>query len=273
MAISYGGKRVIVSGGGGAGMGAAAVTQLVELGAEVHVLDRKDPPVAVASHQATDLTDPEAMEAAVEEIGGQIDCLFNCVGVAGPPFVSAMVTMLVNFVGVRHLSELVTDRMPKGGAIATITSTAGVGWQNELDTWLPLLQTDGFQEASDWCEGHIDEIGMAYGPSKKVASAWTQYACNDLGKRGIRINCTMPGPTQTPMFPEFEEKVGADFWSQYPIPLGRFATPEDQANALIFLNSDAASCISGVSLIVDGGTVGAAQAGTISLPVPQPKVS
>jgi NAD(P)-dependent dehydrogenase (short-subunit alcohol dehydrogenase family) len=179
--------------------------------------------------------------------------------------------MLVNFAGVRHLTELVADHMPRGGAIATITSTAGVGWEKEMDTWGPLLETESFDDARAWCEENLDLIGAAYIPSKKVATAWTMYACNDLGARGIRINCTMPGPTQTPMFPEFQEKVGADFWAQYPIPIGRFATPEDQAEALIFLNSPAASCISGVSLIVDGGTVGAASAGTISLPVPVPK--
>ena len=49
--FSYEGKRVVVSGGGGAGMGAAAVEGLAELGAEIHVLDLKDPPIKVASHQ------------------------------------------------------------------------------------------------------------------------------------------------------------------------------------------------------------------------------
>ena len=59
--FSYEGKRVVVSGGGGAGMGAAAVEGLAELGAEIHVLDLKDPPVKVASHQIVDLRDPDAV--------------------------------------------------------------------------------------------------------------------------------------------------------------------------------------------------------------------
>ena len=54
---SYEGKRVLVSGGGGAGMGAAAVRDLVELGAEVHVFDLKEPPVDVASFRTVDLRD------------------------------------------------------------------------------------------------------------------------------------------------------------------------------------------------------------------------
>src|SRR5437588_10406771 len=107
---SYEGMRVVVSGGGGAGMGAAAVRELVNLGAEVHVLDLKEPPVKVASHQVVDLRDPNATSAAVEKIGGQIDALFNCAGLPGPPF-SDVDVLLVNFVGMRHLAEEVVRRM------------------------------------------------------------------------------------------------------------------------------------------------------------------
>jgi len=68
----YEDRRVIVSGGGGAGMGAAVVRHLSELGAEVHVLDLKEPPVKVSSYQAADLRDPDATAAAVEAIGGSV---------------------------------------------------------------------------------------------------------------------------------------------------------------------------------------------------------
>src|SRR6266498_298270 len=68
--FSYEGKRVVVSGGGGAGMGAAAVQGLDELGAEIHVLDLKDAPIKVASQQVVDLREPDAVADAVENIGG-----------------------------------------------------------------------------------------------------------------------------------------------------------------------------------------------------------
>ena len=74
--FSYEGKRVVVSGGGGAGMGAAAVEGLAEMGAEIHVLDMKEPrsgdelPVGRPA-------DPDAVAAAIEQIGGPIDALFN----------------------------------------------------------------------------------------------------------------------------------------------------------------------------------------------------
>src|SRR5262249_6034947 len=61
----YDGKRVVVSGGGGAGMGAAATTELANLGAEIHVIDLKEPPVPVKSHQVVDLRDPDATAEAI----------------------------------------------------------------------------------------------------------------------------------------------------------------------------------------------------------------
>jgi len=137
---SYEGRRVVVSGGGGAGMGAAVVRQLEPLGAEIHVIDLKEPPVKVASYHATDLRDPDAIDAAVSAIGGRIDALFNCAGLPGGRF-SDLDTMLVNFVGQRLLADLVVERMDAGGAIANISSGAGpVGratWRSGSHLWKP----------------------------------------------------------------------------------------------------------------------------------------
>jgi NAD(P)-dependent dehydrogenase (short-subunit alcohol dehydrogenase family) len=264
--IDYEGKRVIVTGGGGSGMGAAAVEQLSRLGAEVHVLDLREPAIAVASFQRVDLKDPAAIEAAVEAIDGTFHGLFNCVGVPGPPFLPPLDTMLINFAGVRLLTERVTARMPPGGAVVSIASAAAAGWQAQLSTLLPLVETDGFDAARTWCEEHPDEVGAAYTPSKVALAIWTAYACDDLGRRGIRINCTLPGPTDSPMLPDFKRKMQDGFWERYPIPLGRFQTPAEQASALVFLNSNAASAITGAALLTDGGTVSAAGTGRVTLP-------
>ena len=101
----YEGSRAIVSGGGGAGMGAAVVRHLAQMGAEVHVLDLKEPPVDVASYHAVDLRDPEATAQVIDKIGGNIDSLFNCAGLAGSKFPDVDV-MLVNLVGMRHVADL-----------------------------------------------------------------------------------------------------------------------------------------------------------------------
>ena len=263
--FSYEGKRVVVSGGGGAGMGAAAVEGLAELGAEIHVLDLKDPPVKVASHQTADLRDPDAVATAIDNIGGRIDALFNAAGLPGPPFPDVD-TMLVNFAAPRHLTALVVPHMTDGGAICSISSTAGSGYLLNLEKWMPLVDTKDFAEAKAWIEAHPEESMGAYTPSKEALIIWTMKAAMDLNAQGIRLNCISPGPTDTPMMPAFEDMAGGgqiiDLFAQ---GLGRRSTPAEQGWPMIFLNSDAASYISGENLNTDGGTVSAITTGRLVL--------
>jgi NAD(P)-dependent dehydrogenase (short-subunit alcohol dehydrogenase family) len=263
--FSYEGKRVVVSGGGGAGMGAAAVEGLVELGAEVHVLDLKDAPVPVASHQIVDLREPDAVAAAVDKIGGRIDALFNAAGLPGAPF-SDIDTMLVNFAAPRHLTSLVVPRMTDGGAVCSISSTAGSGYVLNLEKWMPLVDTPDYASAKAWIEANPEEILGGYSQSKEALIIWTMKAAMDLNTQGIRLNCISPGPTDTPMMPAFEDMAGGgqiiDLFAQ---GLGRRSTPAEQGWPMIFLNSDAASYISGENLNTDGGTVSAITTGRLVL--------
>lgn len=258
----YEGTRVVVAGGGGAGMGAAAVTELTDLGAEVHVLDLREPSGDVASYQATDLLDPAATEAAIEKIGGEINALFNCAGRPGGRY-SDLEVMTVNFVAARHLADLVAPHMPAGSAIASISSTAGAGWMANIGKWLPLAHTQGFEAGRAWCETHPSEIAGGYAPSKEALLVWTQWAALGLANKGIRVNAISPGPTDTPMMPDFIAQVGKEFMDNFPIPLERRARPEEQAYPLIFLNSRAASFITGENVNTDGGTMGSIMTGTI----------
>jgi len=258
----YEGTRVVVAGGGGAGMGAAAVTELTNLGAEVHVLDLREPPGDVASYQAIDLLDPAATEAAIEKIGGEIHALFNCAGRPGGRY-SDLEVMTVNFVSARHLADLVAPHMPAGSAIASISSTAGAGWMANIAKWLPLVHTQGFEAGRAWCESHPTEIAGGYAPSKEALIIWTQWAALELATKGIRVNAISPGPTDTPMMPDFIAQVGKEFMDNFPIPLERRARPEEQAYPLIFLNSRGASFITGENVNTDGGTMGSIMTGTI----------
>ena len=260
--FSYEGKRVVVSGGGGAGMGAATVEGLADLGAEIHVLDLKEPPIDVASYQSADLRDPDAVAAAIETIGGRIDALFNCAGLPGEPF-SDVDTMLVNFAAARHLSALVAPRMTNGGAIASIASTAGSGYLLNIQKWLPLVTTPDFASAKAWIEAHAADIEGGYAPSKEALIIWTMYAAADFAPKNIRLNCISPGPTDTPMMPAFEDMASEKLVNLFAQGLGRRATPEEQAWPMIFLNSDAASYISGENLDTDGGTISAMTTGRI----------
>jgi NAD(P)-dependent dehydrogenase (short-subunit alcohol dehydrogenase family) len=234
-------------------MGAAAVRDLLELGAEVHVFDVKEPSSEVASYRSVDLRDPGAIDAALAEVGGPLDALFNCAGLPGPPF-SGLDVMLVNFIAARHLTTLAAQHMAPGSAVATISSAGAFGWENVMGQISGLIDTPGYAEARQWCEDHPDAVGEGYLLSKQAIIVWTLHAALDLAPRGIRVNCTSPGPTQTPMMPSFEAYMGKDFMDRFPKPLGgRNSTPEEQAHLVVFLNSDAATYITGTNVYADGG--------------------
>src|SRR6478736_4319515 len=163
--LGYSGKRVIVS-GAASGMGAATTELLVELGAEVHAIDIKKPEIAgLASFTETDLRDPAQIEAAVAKIGAIVNALFNCAGL--PNTFSNLDVMLVNFCGLRHLTEAVIPNMIEGSAISCIASTAGIGWMQNLGMLFELLATPDFDAARAWCEAHPKELSNAYGLSKE----------------------------------------------------------------------------------------------------------
>lgn len=260
----YEGMRVVVSGGGGAGMGAATVTELANLGAEIHVLDLREPPVDVASYQAADLLDPDATADAIANVPGPIHALFNCAGLPGPPF-SDLDTMTVNFLAMRHLAELCADRMTEGGAVASISSTAGSGYLANIAKWMPLVTTSSFAEGKAWCEANPEAIATGYSPSKEAICVWTHYAALSYAEKRIRVNCISPGPTQTPMMGDFEAFAGKELIDAFTKGAGRRSTPEEQAYPLIFLNGRAASYVSGENFVTDGGTLGGIMTGQVDL--------
>lgn len=94
---------------------------------------------------------------------------------------------------------------------------------------------------------------------------WTMLNSSPLIKKGIRINCILPGPTQTPMTAQLESMSGKAVMEAAMQPINRFATPLEQAGPLVFLNSDLASYVNGVVLPVDGGFMGGVTTGQIDL--------
>ncbi|RJF91188.1 coniferyl-alcohol dehydrogenase [Sphingomonas cavernae] len=262
--LGYKGKRVIVS-GCFSGMGEATARLLVELGAEVHGLDYKDSTLPLASFNNVDLRDPASIEAAVAKIGGKVDALFNCAGL--PQSFPPMDVMKVNFIGLRHLTEQVVPLMGPGGAIASIASTGGLGWSRRIPTNMEFVTTKGFQAAVEWCEAHMDVVGEGYAFSKENVIVWTQFMGAHLIKKGIRINCTLPSPTQTPMMATFEAASGKDVVEAAAQPMGRYSTPDEQAGGIVLLNSAPASIVNGVVFPVDGGFMGGVATGQVDLSV------
>jgi NAD(P)-dependent dehydrogenase (short-subunit alcohol dehydrogenase family) len=263
--FSYQGKRAVVTGGGGSGMGAATVVALSGLGAEVHVIDLQPPPADVASFHAVDLRDPGATAEAIDAIDGRIDALFNCAGLGGLPSTDVDI-MLVNFVSPRHVASLVAPRMTEGGAIVTISSTGGASYLLNIQKWLPLVRTADFAEAEVWVRSHPDEIATGYIPSKEAVIIWTMDAAMELARRDIRINCISPGPTDTNMLAT-SQSVGPEIIDQVVKVMGRVAKPEEQAWPMIFLNSPAASYITGENINTDGGSISSMTTGRLTIDV------
>jgi NAD(P)-dependent dehydrogenase (short-subunit alcohol dehydrogenase family) len=81
--------------------------------------------------------------------------------------------------------------------------------------------------------------------------------------KGVRLNCTNPGPTDTPMMPFFHETVGKQIVDAAMGPLGCYSTPEEQAWPLVFLNRPRLSYVAGEAFYVDGGFFGALRTGQI----------
>ncbi|MCB2079771.1 MAG: coniferyl-alcohol dehydrogenase [Novosphingobium sp.] len=262
--LGYKGKRVIVS-GCFSGMGEATAKILLDLGAEVHGLDFKESALPLASFNQIDLRDPASIEAGVAKIGGKVEGLFNCAGLAGGGAFPAIDTMKVNFIGTRHLTDTVLPLMGEGGAIVSIASTGGLGWSRRIPVHMELLQTQGFQGALDWCEAHMDQVAEGYAFSKEAIIVWTQFMGAQLIKKGIRINCSLPSPTQTPMMKTFHETSGKAVVDAAAEPLGRYTTPEEQAGPLVLINSDAAAVVNGVVLPVDGGFMGGLTTGQVDI--------
>ncbi len=253
----YDGRRAVVT-GCGSGIGEQVVRQLTDLGAEVVGLDIRRPDVPVTEFHEVDLADPESIDAAVASMGGRVDALFNVAGVSSgignPPLV-----VTINFLGLRHLTEALSRNMGAGSAIVSVSSLAAASYREHLSSVAPLLSTATMREGIQWCHGHADVLaGGGYQLSKEAIILYTMQSVTPLGSRGIRINCTGPGVTETPILDQLRTAYGQAFLDDIPKPLGRVAHPAEQAAVLVFLNSAAASYISGQVVWVDGGNVGAA---------------
>lgn len=262
--LGYKGKRVIVS-GCFSGMGEATARALIDLGAEVHGLDFKPSALPLASFNTIDLRDPATIEAGVAAIGGKVDALFNCAGLPGGGAFPPLDTFKVNFAGTRHLTDCVLPLMNDGGAIVSIASTGGLGWSRRIPVHMELMQTTGFDGAMAWADAHLDQVAEGYAFSKEAVIVWTQFMCAQLIKRGIRINCSLPSPTQTPMMDTFQATSGKDVIDAAAEPLGRYSTAQEQAGGILLLNSALAGIITGVVLPVDGGFMGALATGQIDI--------
>ena len=243
----FDGQNVLVT-GAARGIGRAIARAFIDEGARVFAVDRDAPglaalleghgPNAVTPIHA-DLATVEAARGVVDEAirrAGRLHVLVNNAGVmpAGPILeVDEAVweqTFAINVRAPFFTSQVAARHMVAqgGGAIVNIASANAI--RNESPE-------------------------APYNATKAALVSLTRAFAHELGHLGVRVNCVAPGETVSP-----EELIELDADDQrrereylWRIPMRRAGTPEEQAAAVLFLASDDASFVSGVTLVVDGG--------------------
>ena len=246
------GKSAIVT-GGASGIGRAVALGLGELGASVVIADTAIDGAEEVVRQIvsaggraiavrTDVTRREEVEGmvrrAVEEFE-RIDILVNNAGIMARTGIMEMNeaeldrTLDVNLKGVMLCSQAVAKHMieQKSGKIVNLGSS--------------------LSSRASVC--NISGGGADYCASKAAVQSFTRALAMELGPHGINVNAVAPGPTDTPMHMGLFDV--AKVYYQNSVPLGRLAEPEDIADVVIFLVTDAARFITGQTIHVNGGQV------------------
>lgn len=256
------GLRCVVT-GAASGIGQAVAEQLTKGGASVASLDRNEPTTPVERHIPVDLADPASIDTAVDQLGSGWDAHINVAGIPGTA--PSELVFKVNFLGLRHLTEAMFDRLEPGGAIVNVSSTAGFQWAERLDTIRELLTQDTFESGLQWFRDNPQE-GNAYNFSKECVTVYTMAMAAGLVEQDLRMNAVLPGPVETPILRDFEESMGKDNLDAVKHLLGRHATPDDIAAPTLFLTSPESKWINGHQLVVDGGITGAVLSGLVPAP-------
>lgn len=248
--LRFDGQRALVV-GGATGMGRAAAELLLDLGAEVTVMDAAPVDLDGVTVHKVDLRETDQIDAALDATGGPIHALLNCAGVAdGFPGIEK-----INFLGHRHLIDraLAHDLLPRGASISMISSAAGLAWEKNLDEIKDYLATPDFESGAEWIAARFGKADYMW--SKQTICAYVAIQAFEMAKRGLRINAILPGPTDTPL-----AQANADMWlafgQDYREAAGiEASTPAEQAYPLVFLASRAASYVNGITMITDAGYI------------------
>ncbi|HEX9855319.1 MAG TPA: SDR family NAD(P)-dependent oxidoreductase [Acidimicrobiia bacterium] len=254
--MRFAGKSVLIT-GGGSGIGAAAARLFATEGAAVALAARSVDKIealadeitaagAVASAYRCDVTVPQDCAAVVSSVVadlGSLDVVFNNAGIIfrerTVPETSVDewdATFDVNVRGTFLVSRAAIPVMVGGGGGVIVNNASYFGLVGGRGT-------------------------AAYSASKAAVVLLTKSMALDHARQGIRVNCVCAGSVDTPMLRnEMDEMGGAEqvrhiFEEKHPI--GRIASPDEIAKAVLFLASDDASFVTGVALPVDGGITAA----------------
>ncbi len=257
---AFKGKVALVT-GGSSGIGRSAALAFAREGAAVVIAARREAEGSAVAREieeaggqaifvATDVAEPSEIQALVEKTVatfGRLDCAFNNAADAGAPFVftadfneeqfdrSMAVNLKSVWVSMREEIRQMLAQSPAGGAIVNTSSVNGLG---------------GVARAA------------LYAAAKAGVISLTKSAALEYSGQGIRVNVLVPGAFDTPMLRGVMAKAAGGSedalvaiekaWTER-IASGRIGRPEEAAEAAVWLCSDAASYVTGHSLIVDGG--------------------
>lgn len=245
------GKTVVVT-GTSSGIGADTARLLRARGARVIGIDRNDPLLTLDGFVKADLSDASAIDAAIIRLPPHIDALCNVAGVPGT--LPVEVVARVNYLGVRHLSEQLLDRMPPGGSIVNVSSILGHFHRERLQQHKALAAEAGFAAGLDWLARHPVAQDRCYDYFKEALIVWTTMRGRALFmERQLRMNCVAPGPVFTPILGEFVKQLGPERLAADAHRMKRPAMSDEVAPAIAFLCSEDARWICGANLPVDGG--------------------
>ena len=244
-------KKIVVT-GAASGIGAETAKVLQAKGARVMGVDLNKPSANVDQYVQADLSDPASIEAAVDLIPGGIDGLCNVAGL--PPTKDRTLVLKVNFLGLRHFTEQMIDKLNNNASIVNVASLAGIGWPEAGDQIKAMLALRDFDKVEALCQetGVSQEGGRSYFFSKEALIVWTMMNRWTWRDRGIRINAVSPGPVETPILPDFLETLGARAEEDAKV-MDRPGRPEDIAPVIAFLLSEESGWIRGANIPCDGG--------------------
>jgi NAD(P)-dependent dehydrogenase (short-subunit alcohol dehydrogenase family) len=231
--------KVAVITGGNSGIGLATARRFVAEGAHVFITGRRQAELEEAVKligrnvtgvrgDVSHLTDLDRLFATVKKQQGRLDVLFANAGV-------------VAFAPLGEITEEHFDSLFNinvKGLLFTVQKA------------LPLF-TDGgsiILNASIVTSKGIEALSV-YSAAKAAVRSFARCWTMDLRRRKIRVNTISPGPIETPMF----DKSGKREQAVAAVPMGRIGTPDELANAAVFLASDDSSYVTGIELCVDGG--------------------
>lgn len=244
------GKTAVIT-GGSAGIGFATAKRFVEEGAYVFITGRRQAELDLAVKELGDNVTGVQGDASRQE---DLDRLYQTVADSGRRL--DVVFPNAAILEVARVGDITEEQLDYQFAV----DFKGVVFT--VQKALPLLNDGGsiILNASTTAGRAADGIGV-YGAIKAGIRSLARTWASELRERGIRVNSVSPGATDTPgintlanlLFsgPDAEEQF--ENYQRSIVPMGRYGTPEEVANAVLFLASDLSSFTTGADIPVDGG--------------------